>query len=120
MEDAKALGDILVVGLNSDASIQRLKGPLRPINPQCDRAIVLAGLASVDAVVVFEDDTPIRLIDALKPDIHTKGGDYVPEQMPEFPIVTAYGGQVVILPFRPGRSSSGMIDRILGRRSAIS
>lgn len=113
---ARSLGDLLIVGLNSDASVRRLgKGDDRPINAQEDRSIVLEALRAVDGVVVFEEDTPNRLIEQLKPDVHAKGGDYDPEKMPETPLVRSYGGEVVILPFLPGRSTTSMLAAI--RRS---
>jgi rfaE bifunctional protein nucleotidyltransferase chain/domain len=115
LEDAKALGDILVVGLNSDASVRRLKGEKRPINSETHRALVIAGLAAVDYVCIFEEDTPVSLIQSFKPDIHTKGGDYSPDTLPEYSSIVAYGGRVRIIPFRPGLSSSSMIDTILSR-----
>lgn len=112
LEDAKALGDILVVGLNTDASVHRLK-PNRPINDQTARAVVIAGLGAVDAVCLFDDDTPTALIAALQPDIHTKGGDYAAESLPEYRTVTSYGGRVTIIAFRPGFSTTSTISRIL-------
>lgn len=115
LEQARLLGNALVVGLNSDASVLRLKGEGRPVNPVEDRAEVLAALESVDCVVVFEEADPIALIQALKPDIHTKGGDYAAEALPEAEIVRSYGGRVVILPEVPGRSTSGVIKRIGGQ-----
>lgn len=119
LQEARALGDALWVGVNSDASIQRLKGFLRPIVPERERCIVLAALGCVDGVVVFEEDTPNQLIARLQPDIHTKGGDYVATQLPEYPLVTGYGGHVEILPFVPGMSSSNMIATIVERYKTI-
>lgn len=115
LEDAKALGDILVVGVNSDASIKRLKGEKRPINTEKHRMMVLAGLGAVDYVCLFNEDTPIELITTVKPNIHTKGGDYSPETLPEYAPIIAYGGRVKIIRFRPGLSSSSIIDTILDR-----
>lgn len=115
LEEAKSLGDALIIGVNSDASVHRLKGDKRPIMPQEDRLIMLASLEMVDAVVLFEDDTPIPLIRELRPDIHVKGGDYVPESLPEYSVVIGYGGQVKILSFIDGCSSSGIIARIVER-----
>ena len=113
LDKAKSMGDRLVIGLNSDASVSALKGPLRPIVPQLGRATVLAGLAAVDLIVVFDDDTPIKLIETLKPDIHVKGGDYDnPEALPEYETVTGYGGCVEILAFLPGFSSSEIIAKV--------
>lgn len=118
LEQARALGDMLVVGLNSDASVRRLgKGPDRPINPLEDRARVIGALRWVDAVVSFDEDTPERLIAELRPDIHVKGGDYQAQDLPETAIVEAYGGRVVILPFLDGRSTTSVIQKILARPS---
>ena len=113
LAQARALGDLLIVGLNSDASVRLLsKGPDRPINPQADRATVLGALRAVDGVVVFEEQTPEALVLALKPEVHVKGGDYDPEQMPETPLVRSYGGEVVILPLLAGRSTTSILDRL--------
>ena len=109
---AKALGDVLVVGLNADSSVKRLKGTERPINDQDDRASVIAALSCVDLVVVFEEDTPVALIEALRPDIYAKGGDYTLETLPEAPVVKRLGGEVKLLDFLEDRSTSGIIDRI--------
>ena len=115
LEEARRLGASLVVGINSDASARRLrKGPGRPINSAADRARVVAALATVSAVVLFEEDKPLALICGLRPDIYVKGGDYDPEQMPETPLVRSYGGEVVILPLLAGRSTTGILGR-LGR-----
>lgn len=115
LADAKKLGDRLVVGLNSDASVRRLKGDERPFVTEEDRAELLLHLAAVDAVTIFEEETPVVLIEALRPDIHVKGGDYDVEQLPETPVVRAYGGEVRILRFVEGRSTTNLADRI--RRS---
>jgi rfaE bifunctional protein nucleotidyltransferase chain/domain len=115
LQQARALGDALWVGLNTDASIQGLKGPLRPIVPEKERAIVMAALGCVDGVVFFSDPTPNALIAALQPDIHTKGGDYAATALPEYSIINVYGGEVKILPFVEGMSSSNMIGTILER-----
>jgi rfaE bifunctional protein nucleotidyltransferase chain/domain len=109
---ARALGDALVVGLNTDASVRRLKGPGRPVNPQDDRAYVLAGLAAVDAVAFFDDDTPRDLIAALLPDVLVKGGDYTAETVVGAAEVRAAGGRVVIAPLVPGRSTTNLIERM--------
>ena len=111
---ARALGDSLIVGLNSDQSVRSLKGPTRPVNPQDDRAEVLAALAAVDYVVIFEDVTAENLVAEIKPDIYAKGGDYTIEALPESKIVTAYGGHIVLVPEVPGRSSSNIIKKISG------
>ena len=111
LERAKSLGDVLVVGLNSDASVKRLKGESRPIHDQNARAAVLQSLRCVDAVTVFEDDTPIETIRILRPDIHVKGGDYDAENLPETPVVRAGGGEVVIVPLIQGLSSSRALEK---------
>jgi rfaE bifunctional protein nucleotidyltransferase chain/domain len=111
LEKARALGDVLVVGLNSDGSTRRLKGDGRPVNPEGDRAWVLSGLRAVDHVVVFGEDTPQELMSRLRPDIHVKGGDYTEDQLPEAPLVRSYGGEIVIMPFVEGRSTTGVIEK---------
>ncbi len=109
---AKALGDLLVVGINSDASVARLKGEKRPINALDDRIQVLAALSCVDHIVAFDEDTPERLIRALQPQVFVKGGDYTRETLPEAPLVEALGGVVQLLPYLEERSTSGIIERI--------
>ena len=109
---ARALGDALVLGLNTDASVRRLKGPQRPLNTQEDRAIVLAALGCVDAVCLFDEDTPRELIAALLPDILVKGGDYRPEDVVGRTEVEAAGGRLVLIPFLEGRSTTGLVHRI--------
>ena len=109
---AKALGDVLVVGLNSDASVRQIKGDLRPINNQLFRSQMLLGLKPVDYVVIFEDDTPINTINKLKPNIHVKGGDYIATNLPEYKAVESYGGKIEILPFLDGFSSTNIINKI--------
>jgi rfaE bifunctional protein nucleotidyltransferase chain/domain len=114
---ARALGDLLIVGVNSDRSMRELKGPQRPLMPQDERALIVASLECVDYVVIFEEVRPIELISRLRPDIHAKGGDYGPgpEGVPEAPVVLGYGGQVVVLPLVPGTSSSELIETIVER-----
>ncbi|MDR7866244.1 MAG: D-glycero-beta-D-manno-heptose 1-phosphate adenylyltransferase [Sporomusaceae bacterium] len=109
---AKALGDRLIVGLNSDRSVKSFKGADRPINCQDDRAEVLAALAAVDYVVIFDDRTAEDLVAEIKPDIYVKGGDYRLEDLPEARIVSSYGGRTVLVPEVPGRSSSNIIGKI--------
>lgn len=112
---AKALGDVLVVGVNSDESARRLgKGPHRPVNGVEARALVLSELRSVDFVVVFEEDTAVVLVQALRPDVYVKGGDYTVETLPEASSVLAYGGEVVIQPLLPGHSTTRIL-RELGK-----
>ncbi|MEU4778714.1 D-glycero-beta-D-manno-heptose 1-phosphate adenylyltransferase [Micromonospora sp. NPDC023633] len=112
LEQARALGDLLVVAVNSDGSVRRLKGPDRPVNPVEDRVALLAALACVDHVVVFEEDSPAGLIETVRPDVYVKGGDYPPEMVPEAPLVRRLGGQVRTLGYVPDRSTSAIIDRI--------
>jgi D-beta-D-heptose 7-phosphate kinase/D-beta-D-heptose 1-phosphate adenosyltransferase len=112
LNQAKTLGEVLVVGVNSDASVRRLKGPRRPILPLEDRMQVLSALSCVDYIVPFEEDTPERLIRLLRPDVFVKGGDYRRETLPEAPLVEAQGGVVKILPYLLDRSTSGIIERI--------
>lgn len=111
LERAKALGDVLIVGLNADASVRRLKGESRPINPVAARARVLAGLQAVDAVIVFEEDTPISMLELIRPDIHVKGGDYVADDLPEAQTVRRHGGEIVILPLVKGFSTTSLLAK---------
>ncbi len=111
---ARRLGDVLVVGLNSDASVRRLKGPERPVRAQSDRAYVLAALAAVDAVVVFEQDTPLELIRALRPDVLVKGGDYDESTIVGAAEVRSWGGSVEVVPLTPGHSTTSIIQRLRG------
>ncbi len=112
LADARSLGDFLVVGLNSDDSVSRLKGENRPIQKEAVRAELLGALHSVDAVVVFNEDTPFDLISHLKPDILVKGGDYTPDTVVGADVVTANGGQVKIIPFEAGFSTTELISKI--------
>lgn len=111
LESARRLGDLLVVGLNTDDSVRRLKGPSRPVNPEDDRAYVLAGLAAVDYVTFFAEDTPRDLIVALLPDVLVKGGDYRKEDIVGGAEVEAAGGEVVVAPLVPGRSTTAILNR---------
>ncbi len=112
LNDAKALGDKLIIGLNADDSIARLKGSSRPINPLKDRAAMLMGLKAVDAVVAFEEDTPLNLISLLLPDVLVKGGDYAADDIVGAKEVRDAGGEVIVVPFLDGYSSSKLIERI--------
>lgn len=112
LRDARALGDVLVVGINADASVKRLKGPERPIQNEDDRAEILASLASVDFVVRFDEDTPLALIEAIAPDVLVKGGDWPVEKIVGSNFVLARGGDVRSLPFHPGKSTTSLIERI--------
>lgn len=110
LEQAKALGDNLIVGLNSDASVKRLKGETRPVNGQQNRAIVLAALSSVDYVIVFDEETPYELIKAIQPDVLVKGGDWTEDRIVGADIVQAKGGKVISLPFVEGQSTTRIIE----------
>jgi D-beta-D-heptose 7-phosphate kinase/D-beta-D-heptose 1-phosphate adenosyltransferase len=112
---ARALGDRLIVCLNSDASVRRLKGPGRPIVPETDRARVLLALECVDEVVVFDEDTPVELLRTLRPDIWTKGGDYAGTQLPELAVLEEWGGQAVVLPYVEGHSTTALVEAVTGR-----
>ncbi len=112
LSQAKALGDVLVVGLNSDAGVRRLKGPARPINGLADRAAVLAALSAVDHIVAFDEDSPVALVRAVRPDVFVKGGDYTLDRLPEAAVVRELGGVVRILPYVGDRSTTSIIERI--------
>ena len=112
---ARREGDALLVGLNSDASVRRLKGPGRPVRSEQERAYVLAALAMVDAVVVFEQDTPLELIDLIRPDVLVKGGDYTEATIVGATEVQARGGRVVVVPLTPGQSTTSIVERVRGR-----
>lgn len=115
LQAAKEQGDILVVGVNSDASVRRNKGPQRPINSEKDRLVVLAALECVDYLLLFDDDSPVQLIDQLRPDIYVKGGDYTIDTVnqDERRLVERYGGKIVLIPGVPGLSTSAVIEKIL-------
>ena len=113
LQDARALGDFLVLGLNSDSSVKKLKGPERPVQTQDDRAEILAALACVDFVVIFDEETPLKLIETVQPDILVKGGDWPVEKIVGYQFVSSQGGLVKSLPFHQGRSTSSIIDRIM-------
>lgn len=117
LHQARALGDVLVVGVNTDASVHALKGPGRPVVPEGDRAAILAALESVDAVTLFGEPTPQALIGALLPDILVKGGDYSPDQIVGKGAVEAAGGKVLVLPFFQGRSTTDLLQTIRGTPS---
>lgn len=124
LQKARSLGDLLVVGVNTDASVRKLKGPDRPINSESDRAEVLAALECVDYVSLFDEDTPIELIQAIKPDVDVKGGDYKLEDMPEAEVVREYGGRVEIIPFSATDSAvfstTATLQTIAGTRKSQS
>jgi rfaE bifunctional protein nucleotidyltransferase chain/domain len=113
---ARGFGDALIVGVNSDASVRRLnKGPERPLRSEADRAYVLAAFEAVDAVVIFDEDTPLALVTALEPDVLVKGGDYREETIVGAQEVRARGGDVVVVPLLEGYSTTSIVDRIRGR-----
>ena len=112
LNDSKKLGDILVIGLNSDDSVKRLKGPSRPYNNINDRAVVLSALKPVDYVSVFEEDTPLELITAILPDVLTKGGDYNPDNIVGADVVRAGGGKVIVINYVEGKSTTLIIDKL--------
>lgn len=116
LEEAHALGDRLVVGMNTDASVRRLKGPSRPIVGQDDRAAVIRALACVDLVILFDDDTPLRLIEAVQPDVLVKGADYAVADIVGREVVEAKGGLVTTIALREGLSSSEIVRRIREER----
>ena len=110
LEAARALGDCLVVLVNSDSSVRRLKGSGRPLQPQQDRAQVLMALQCVDAVVIFDEDTPSRVLEELRPDVWAKGGDYSGVELPEAAVLDRWGGQVVTVPYLAGRSTTALVE----------
>ena len=109
---ARAEGAALIVGVNSDASVRRLKGPTRPVRSESERAYVLAALAMVDVVTLFGEDTPLELVRALQPDVIVKGGDYAPDTIVGARDVTARGGRVVVIPLTPGQSTTSIIEKL--------
>jgi len=111
---ARGQGDVLVVGVNSDESVRRLKGPGRPVRDAVERCYLLAALEAVDAVVVFDEDTPLELILALKPDVLVKGGDYAEASIVGAREVTQWGGRVAVVPLTPGHSTTSTIQRLRG------
>lgn len=110
LSDSKKNGDILIVGVNSDESVRKLKGESRPINSESDRALILSELKSVDFTVIFDEDTPYNLIELIKPDVITKGGDYNPSTIVGADIVASYGGSVVVINFVEGKSTTSIIN----------
>jgi rfaE bifunctional protein nucleotidyltransferase chain/domain len=115
LKQARALGDILVVGINSDPSVRGLKGPLRPILPLGERAEILSSLECVDFITVFDEPTPLEVISLLKPHVLVKGGDWTKEAIVGKEVVEGSGGKVVILPFVQGASTSNLIETVLKR-----
>ena len=112
LEAARALGDCLVLGLNTDASVRRLKGETRPVNTELDRAAVVGALVAVDYVVLFDEPTAQTLIEKVRPAVYAKGGDYTRETLPEAKIVEKYGGEVHFIDLVPGRSTTKIIEKI--------
>lgn len=115
LERSKKMADLLVVGLNSDRSVRAIKGPKRPLNSERARAAVLSGLESVDYVIFFDEDNPLRLIEAIEPDILIKGGDWPVDEIIGSNIVRSYGGDVKTLDFAEGYSTTGLVEKILER-----
>lgn len=111
---ARRAGDALIVGLNSDDSVRRLKGPTRPVRTESERAYVLAALAMTDAIVLFEQDTPLDVIRTLEPDVLVKGGDYTEDTVVGAADVRARGGRVVIVPLTPGHSTTALVEKLRG------
>ncbi|HJU69789.1 MAG TPA: D-glycero-beta-D-manno-heptose 1-phosphate adenylyltransferase [Gemmatimonadaceae bacterium] len=116
LSQARDQGDALIVGLNSDASVRRLKGPERPVRNEAERAYVLAAVGDVDAVVIFGEDTPLELIRHLRPDVLVKGGDYEPATVVGRDDVESWGGRVIIVPLRPGQSTTSIIESVRAPR----
>ncbi len=112
LQAARELGDLLVVALNSDASVRSIKGPERPIVPEADRAELLAGLTCVDYVVLFDEDSPANLLEALRPDIHVKGAQYTAESLPEAAMLESVGTRLHFMPMVENRSSTDVIEKI--------
>lgn len=112
LTQARSLGDCLVLGLNTDASVRRLKGETRPVNRELDRAEVVGALAAVDYVVLFDEPTAEALVEKVRPAVYAKGGDYTRETLPEAKIVERYGGEVHFIGLVPGRSTTKIIERI--------
>ena len=112
LSNARAQGDALIVGVNSDDSVRRLKGPSRPVRNEQERAYVLAALRDVDAVVLFHEDTPLELIRRLRPDVLVKGGDYTRDTVVGSDDVESWGGRVVIVPLVPGQSTTSIIEKL--------
>ena len=115
LTSARAAGDALIVGVNSDESTRRLKGPSRPIRSEVDRAFVVAALECVDCVVIFDEDTPLELITALRPNVVAKGGDYDESTIVGAKEVKSWGGRVVVVPLTPGHSTTSIIERLSGK-----
>ena len=109
---ARSHGDAMIVGVNTDASVKRLKGPTRPVRSEAERVYVLAALEAVDCVVLFDDDTPLELVRAVRPDVIVKGGDYSEETIVGATEVRSWGGEVVVIPLTPGQSTTSIIEKL--------
>jgi D-beta-D-heptose 7-phosphate kinase/D-beta-D-heptose 1-phosphate adenosyltransferase len=116
LHSAARLGDVLVLAINSDASVRRLKGPERPLVTEAERAALLAALACVDAVTIFDEDTPLEALQSVKPHVLVKGADYRAEQVVGKEFVESYGGKVALVPLLPAKSTSALVERIKGSR----
>ncbi|SRR5579875_141520 len=112
---ASRLGDVLIIGLNSDLSVRKLKGPSRPITPEGERAEILCNLRCVDFVTIFPEDTPVEFLKLVKPDVHAKGADYKREALAETPVVESWGGRVELLPLVPDHSTSSLVEKLSDR-----
>ncbi len=113
LQAARQHGDVLVLLLNSDQSVKRLKGEARPVVPEAERAEMLSALESISFVTLFDEDTPVKLLEKLRPDVHVKGGDYSPESLPEADILRRVGTEMAFVPLVQGRSTTNLIQRIL-------
>ena len=109
---ARSHGDAMIVGVNTDASVKRLKGPTRPVRSEAERVYVLAALEAVDCVVLFDDDTPLELVRAVRPGVVVKGGDYSEETIVGATEVKSWGGEVVVVPLTPGQSTTSIIEKL--------
>ena len=118
LRQARALGDVLIVALNGDAGVRRLKGPRRPVNPLVDRAGLVGALDCVDLVTFFDEDSPVALLEEVRPDVYAKGGDYTPQMLPETPVVERLGGQVRVLDYLSDHSTTAIVDRIRAQEPA--
>jgi rfaE bifunctional protein nucleotidyltransferase chain/domain len=114
LREAKKFGDVLIVGVNGDASVRANKGPSRPVYPSSERVELLAALELVDAILIFDDATPERVLAEVKPDVHVKGADYADKPIPERAIVEAYGGRVELVPLVAGRSTTDVLAKLRG------
>ncbi|KPK84148.1 MAG: hypothetical protein AMS27_10785 [Bacteroides sp. SM23_62_1] len=119
LAEASDMGDIMIVGLNTDDSVKRLKGKYRPLQDQGSRAITLAAISFIDYIVLFSEDTPLRIIESIKPDILVKGGDYKPEEIVGYNIVKSSGGKVCTIPLEKGYSTSIIIKKLLAGKTNI-